>query len=435
MRLGVIGSGHVGLVSSVCFAAIGHHVIATDADREKIDQLREGTAPFYEPGLQEMLEAQLASGHLGFSYDLPDSISGMDAIFICVGTPPAAGGEASLEAVERSARAIAQHADGNHVVVEKATVPTGTARRMRTLLQRQRPDLDMEVVSNPEFLREGNAVEDAMSPPRILVGAESPHAFTTMREIYQPLVDRGAPYIETDIQSAELAKYAANAFLALKISYANALARLCERIDADVIEVAEVVGSDPRIGKDFLRAGIGYGGSCFPKDLMAFERFASKVGYAMPFLGEIAKVNREAVDALLEKVEEALWNLPGKRVALLGLAFKPETDDVRFAPALTVAAALLQAGCHVVAYDPRAMQNAKAEIDDLELAENPYEAASGTDAVVICTEWEEFSRLDLVELKNVMNDPVVIDGRNVFTRERMAEAGFRYFPTGRMKIA
>jgi UDPglucose 6-dehydrogenase len=434
VRVAVVGTGHVGAVTCVSLATLGHEVVGTDQDQEKIDRLSQGVVPFFEPDLQELLQRELASGRLRFSYELADAVTGAEVVFICVGTPPREGGEANLIAVEHSARAVARHATEGAVVVEKATVPTGTAKRLGTLLRRERPDVGLEVASNPEFLREGTAVIDAMEPPRILVGAESDTAFAAMRELYQPQIAKGIPYIETDIQTAELAKYASNAFLALKISFANALARLCERAEADVAFVADIIGSDPRIGREFLNAGLGYGGSCFPKDLMAFERLASRLGYDFGLLREIARINDEAVQATAEKVKDVLWNLEGKRVVLLGLAFKPGTDDVRFAPALNLARLLLAEGAVVVGHDPEALHNAKSELPELEVSSDPYAAAEGASCVVVCTEWDDFRELDLPRLREIMADPVVVDARNLFEPEQMRAAGFTYYPTGRPPV-
>ncbi|HEX2050677.1 MAG TPA: UDP-glucose/GDP-mannose dehydrogenase family protein [Actinomycetota bacterium] len=433
MRVGVIGTGHVGLTTCVTLAALGHDVVGTDHDGEKIASLQAGTAPFFEPGLQDLLDDTLARGRLRFTTDDRDAVAGSEVVFICVGTPARARGDANLVAVENAARAVARHATGPVVVVEKSTVPAGTSARVRRTLERERPELSgrLHVASNPEFLREGNAIKDSLEPDRILVGAQSETAFEVMRRLYAPLTAKGHALIETDIDTAELAKHACNAFLALKISYANALARLCERAGADVTRVAEVMGTDPRIGRAFLDAGLGYGGYCFPKDIVAFERLAVRLGYDMPLLREVARINREAVDATAEKVEEALWNVEGKRVALFGLAFKPGTDDTRESPALVLARRLLSEGATVIGYDPQASSNAKADVPELEVAPDAYDAARGAHCVVVSTEWDEFRRLDLARLKDVMAYPVVVDGRNLFDPQVMVSAGFNYVPTGR----
>ncbi|MFN2489089.1 MAG: UDP-glucose/GDP-mannose dehydrogenase family protein [Actinomycetota bacterium] len=436
MRVGVIGTGHVGLITCVSMASVGHDVVGTDADPDKIERCKAGHAPFYEPGVQELLVEELADGRLSFTTDPSEAVAGADVVFICVGTPPRADGEANLVAVEHAARTVAQHATGPVAVVEKSTVPTGTATRLRRTLARERPDLatELDVVSNPEFLREGKALKDALHPDRILVGAESERAFDVMRALYAPFTKQGHELIETDIATSELSKHACNAFLAMKISFANALARMCEKADADVVAVTRVMGKDPRIGGAFLGAGLGYGGFCFPKDLDAFERLASRLGYPFPLLREVARINDEAVDAAIEKITEALWNLEDKRIALLGLAFKPGTDDVRFAPALTLARRLGANGASVVGYDPEAAAEARAEVPELEVLDDAYAAASGAHCVVLCTEWEEFADLDLNKLKEAMVYPVVVDGRNFFDADKMKEAGFSYYPMGRRHV-
>jgi UDPglucose 6-dehydrogenase len=436
MRIGVIGTGHVGLVTCGTLAALGHEVVGTDSDHEKIDFLQHGVIPFHEPGLSELVADGVAAGRLRFTPDPADCLAGAEAVFICVGTPPRSTGEANLVAVERAAQVVALHTVGRVVVVEKSTVPAGTAQRVRRTLARERPDAAdcLEVASNPEFLREGKAVEDSLHPDRILVGAEAPWVFEVMRRVYQPLLANGCRLIETDINTAELAKHACNAFLALKVSFANALARICERADADVVAVADVMGADARIGRSFLHAGLGYGGSCFPKDLQAFDRLSSKLGYDFPLLREIARINDEAVTATVEKIREGLWNLEDKRVALLGLSFKPGTDDIRFAPALALARLLIAEGAAVVGYDPQGMANAKEDLGELEVAPDPYEAAAGAHCVVLCTEWPEFLELDLDRLRSLMAYPLVVDGRNVFDPDVMRVAGFTYYPTGRARV-
>ena len=434
MRVAVIGTGHVGLVTCATLANYGHEVRGTDADTAKIGVLQAGRAPFREPGLEELVQRELSEGRLSFSTDLDTVMADVEVAFICVGTPPKADGEANLLAVESSARDVARHATRNIVVVEKSTVPVGTAGWLRRTLTRERPDLRFQVVSNPEFLREGKAVQDAVEPDRILVGADSPEAFETMRRVYRPWTDKGSVLIETDLATAELAKHACNAFLALKISYINAIAQVAEQSNADVVAIADVMGSDPRIGRAFLNAGLGYGGSCFPKDLVAFDRLAAKLGVDLPLLREIARINEHAVDGTVQKVREALWNLDDKRIALLGLAFKPETDDVRFSPALTLARELLSNGAYVVGYDPWAGDNAKADVPDLELASDPYAAATSAHCLVLCTEWDEFRTIDLDRLRDLMAYPLVVDGRNVFDPAEMRRAGFTYYPTGRPAV-
>jgi UDPglucose 6-dehydrogenase len=427
----VIGTGHVGLVTCVTLAECGHAVTGVDCDDTKISLLSEGRSPFYEPGLETLLQRHLAAGSLRFTTTPNDVLAEVDAVYICVGTPPSTNGEASLVAVEQAARDVGRHGRDGVVVVEKSTVPAGTAERIALTLHRERPGLRFDVVSNPEFLREGTGVEDSLAPDRILIGAHSARGFEVMRRIYAPLLRNGATLIETDIATAELAKHACNAFLSLKISFANALAAICERAGADVVAVADVMGADQRIGRAFLDAGMGFGGFCFPKDLVAFERLANRLGYHFPLLDEVARINTEAVESVLHKVRDALWNLEGKKVALLGLSFKPRTDDVRFSPALTLARHLLGEGAIVIGYDPEAGGNAKAEVPELELASDPYEAAWGAHCLVVCTEWEEFRTLDLAAIREVMLYPVIVDGRNAFDSDVMRQLGFTYYPTGR----
>lgn len=430
----VLGTGHVGLVTCVAFASLGHRVIGTDVDEEKIALLQGGVCPFYEPGLAEALTKEMEAGRASFTSDPEEALGDADIVFICVGTPARADGQANLSAMESSASVIARHAPDDVVVVEKSTVPAGTADRVRLTLLREGEGRRFHVASNPEFLREGTALQDSLQPDRIVIGVESERALDVLQLLYEPLTQAGARLIVTDIRTAELAKHASNAFLALKISFANALARLCEKTGADVSAVADVMGSDPRIGRAFLNAGLGYGGYCFPKDVAALERLSTRHGHPFGLLKEVERLNAEAVESTAEKVEEALWNLEGKRIALLGLAFKPGTDDVRFSPALALARRLLDAGAMLVACDPQAGANAKEELSELELAGDPYEAATDAHCLVIATEWEEFRRLDLRRLRSIMAYPIVVDGRNVLDSAEMDAAGFWYYPTGRPPV-
>lgn len=434
MKLAVMGTGHVGLVTCVALASVGHDVAGTDVDVDKISRLADGVCPFYEPGLQEALVREMAGRRLSFTVDPAEALRDAEVIFICVGTPARANGEANLVAMETSARAIARHARDGAVVVEKSTVPAGTAARLRDTLARERGTRRFDVASNPEFLREGTALRDALEPDRIVIGAESERARETLRSVYRPLTDLGYPLIETDIATAELAKHASNAFLALKISFANAMARVCERAGADITSVAEIMGTDPRIGRAFLNAGIGYGGYCFPKDVAALERLASRLGYDFALLKEVERANDEAVLAALAKIEDALWNLEGKRVALLGLSFKPGTDDVRFSPALALAQRLLAAGSTVVGVDPQAGGNAEREVPGLELANDVHEAATGAHCLVLATEWQEFLDLDLQTLSGLMASPVIVDGRNALDPAEASAAGFAYYAMGRPPV-
>lgn len=423
----------MGLPTAASLAHAGHDVVAIDSDREKIERLKEGQLPFFEPGLEELVHAQLAAGRLGFSDSPGSAIGGAQVAFLCVGTPPRATGEANLLAVEQAAEAVAAHATESLVVVEKSTVPAGTSRRVAHVLERT-ADIDLWVASNPEFLREGKAVEDSLKPIRILVGSDSEEALAVMKELYQPFIDEGAMWLQTDVQTAELSKHACNAFLAMKISFVNALAQMCDLSGADVVEVAEAMGSDPRIGRAFLNAGLGYGGYCFPKDLAAFDHLAKRLGYDFGLLREVAKINDQAIDHAFNKIKDVLWNLEGKKVALLGLAFKPETDDIRLSPALALAQKLLDADVEVVGYDPEANSNAKAELPQIEVMPDAYSALEGAHCAVICTEWDEFRDLDLPRVREAMRVPVIVDGRNLLDAQATADAGFTYLPIGRPTV-
>lgn len=434
MNVAVIGTGRVGVVTCVASAALGHEVIGTDVDADKIAMLQRGVPPFFEPGLEEALGEELAAGRLSFTVHAAEAIARAEVIFICVGTPARADGEANLVAVELAVREIARNAMDGALVVEKSTVPAGTVDRVRQTLRREGDGRQVHVASNPEFLREGLALHDALEPDRIVLGVESDLARELLERLYRPLLDRGVRVIVTDIRTAELAKHASNAFLATKISFANALSRVCELAGADVTAAAEVMGADPRIGRAFLNAGLGYGGYCLPKDVAALERLAARLGYSFGLLKEVERVNAEAIETLAARVEEAVWNLEGKRIALLGLAFKPDTDDVRSSPALALARKLLDAGADVIACDPEAVDEALLEFPDLQVAGDAYDAARGAHCLVVATDWEEFRALDLATLKLAMAHPVVVDGRNLFDPAEMKAAGFWYYPTGRQPV-
>lgn len=435
MRVGVVGAGHVGLPTAAVLAHIGHEVVVMDSDPAKLDAIESGTMPFFEPGMAEMVAAERAKGRLRFTSEAPAVASGAEVVFLCVGTPPKASGEANLLAVERAGEAVARHATGDLVLAEKSTVPAGTGARLQRALRQVGGRGRIEVVSNPEFLQEGKAIEGSLHPHRILVGGDSPDAIATMRRLYEPIVAWGAEWIATDIATAELAKHACNAFLAMKISFVNAVAMLAEKAGADVVRIAQAMGSDPRIGPAFLEAGMGYGGYCFPKDLVAFERLAGRLGYDFALLREIARINDAAVEAVVTKVEEAVWNLDEKRVALLGLAFKPATDDTRLSQALRLAERLQEAGADVIGYDPQANANARRDLPGLRTADDLYEALEGAHCAVICTAWEEFSKIDLDRAREGMAVPVIVDGRNLLDPEVVVSAGFTYIPTGRPAMA
>jgi UDPglucose 6-dehydrogenase len=431
MKVAIIGTGRVGLVSCVALATLGHDVVGIDVDDGKLELLSSGVSPFYEPGLQEALARELTAGRLRFTSSVEDALARAEIIFICVGTPSRDDGEANLVEVERAVRDIARHAADGAIVVAKSTVPAGTADSVRRTLRRDGGARFMEVASNPEFLREGMALRDALEPDRIVVGVETTRSRDALERLYQPMIAAGIPFIVTDTRTAELAKHASNAFLALKISFANGLARLCERAEADVEVVADVMGADPRIGRAFLGAGLGYGGYCLPKDVAALSRLATRLGYPFHLLDEIARLNDEAVRAVVARVEEAVWNVEGKRIAIFGLAFKPNTDDVRSSPALELARQLSSMGATVIGYDPRAGGCAVREMPGLTVAPDAFAAARGADCIVIATEWPEFRTLDLARLRDEMAQPVVVDARNVLDDRAMAEAGFWFYPIGR----
>ena len=431
MRVGVIGVGHVGLVTAAALAELGHTVMAMDLDMVKIELLRSGKSPFYEPGLDELIARPTGAGRLDFLSESAEAVPNADVVFICVGRPTTAAGDASLTAVEAVGREVARHATPGVVVAEKSTVPPGTADRLRLTIARECPGLAFSVVANPEFLREGHAVRDTLQPDRIVVGSDDGLGFEAMRELYRPLTERGIPLIETDVRTAELAKLASNAFLATKISFANALARVAELTGADIVRIAEVMGADPRIGSAFLRAGLGFGGYCLPKDTQTLERIAERAGYDFGLLREAVRVNEEAVTAVAAKVEEAVWNLEGKRIAFLGLAFKVGTDDVRCAPALTLARRFAEEGAVVVGHDPMAAAEARAAFPDLEIASDAYEAVTSAHCIVICTEWPEYRELDLDRVRRLAAYPIVVDGRNVLDPDRAELAGLTYLPVGR----
>lgn len=449
MRIAVVGSGYVGLVAGACFADLGHEVVLVDNDERKLSALRNGQVPIHEKFLPELLTRNRGT-RLQFSDDLKQAVRRSSAIFVAVGTPPTESGEADLSYVESVACEISGAIDGYKVVVEKSTVPVYTSEWIRRIILRNgaNPEL-FDVASNPEFLREGTAVTDFLFPDRIVIGCDSPHSAELLREIYAPLTD-GTYYqrteaipqpdravipplvIETSTKSAELIKHACNAFLAMKISFINAVASVCESVGANVKQVVHGIGTDTRIGPRFLNPGIGYGGSCFPKDVMAFRAVAREHGYDFRLLDEVMHINEEQRQRFLRKVNSALWTLRGKHLAVLGLAFKGGTDDVRESPAIAVVQTLLQQGSRVVAYDPAAMDRAREVFGDhIAYASSSYDAAHDADALLILTEWEEFSNLDLGRIRQELKYPIVIDGRNLYDPEVMAAQGFTYYSVGR----
>jgi UDPglucose 6-dehydrogenase len=433
MRVAMIGTGYVGLVSGVCFSDFGHDVVCVDKVEAKIETLRAGGVPIYEPGLDVLLAKNVAAGRLSFTTDLKTAVRGADAVFIAVGTPTRRGeGHADLSYVYAAAEEIAQALEGYAVVVTKSTVPVGTNREVERIMRAARPDLEVGIASNPEFLREGAAIEDFMRPDRVVVGAEDARAREVMRALYRPLSLRETPMVFTSLESAELIKYAANAFLATKITFINELADLCEKVGGDVQDVAKGMGLDGRIGGKFLHAGPGYGGSCFPKDTLALTRTGQQHNCPIRIVETVVEVNDARKRAMVDKIKAAMGDrLAGKKIAVFGVTFKPETDDMRDAPSLTIVPALIGAGAAVVLCDPQGKKEGAALLPAAGWVEDPYEAAADADAVVIITEWNMFRGLDLERLRAVMAGGVMVDLRNVYRAEDAKAAGFAYTSIGR----
>ncbi len=432
MRIAVIGTGYVGLVAGTCFAESGNTVTCVDIDAQKIKNLEDGILPIYEPGLEELLKRNVEDGRLVFTTDYAKAVPGAHAVFIAVGTPPDEDGSADLKYVLAAAETTAKHMSGYTVIVDKSTVPVGTARRVAAAMQKHAKH-PFDVVSNPEFLKEGAAIDDFLKPDRVVIGSDSKRAADMMEELYAPFVRTGNPIIHMDIESAELTKYAANAMLATRISFMNEIANICSRVGANVDLVRKGIGSDARIGSRFLFAGLGYGGSCFPKDVQAIVRTSAQHGYDFRILQAVEEVNERQKLLLFDMVRDHFGgDLAGKRMAIWGLAFKPNTDDMREAPAIVVVEALLAAGATVRAYDPEAMQEARHRHfgDRIEYADNPMDALPGADALVLITEWNEFRRPDFDAIKEKMAQPVIFDGRNIYRRKTLEELGFKYFGIG-----
>ncbi len=429
MNISIIGSGYVGLVSGTCFAELGNKVICADNDAKKIALLKNGRVPIFEPGLEELIKNNLKKGRLKFSTNIKEAVINSEVIFIAVGTPPLDSGEADLTGIEHVARSIAQNLTGYRLIVEKSTVPVETGERVKhTIATYVKRKIKFDVASNPEFLREGTAINDFMHPDRIVIGVESKKARDILTSLYQPL---NAPIVVTNIKSAELIKHASNAFLATKISFINAVSRVCDKVGANVEEVAKGMGLDKRIGRAFLDAGIGYGGSCFPKDLDAFVRISENVGYDFDLLKAARCVNEEQKSFYLKKIKDALWVLKDKNIGILGLSFKPNTDDIRSAPSLDIIKSLLQDGAKIRAYDPQAMPKINNEISGITLCKDPYEVARRADCLLVVTEWDEFKELDFKRLKKQMRCALIIDGRNIYDPEEMSKFGFKYISIGR----
>lgn len=436
MRIAMIGTGYVGLVSGACFSEFGFDVTCVDSDAAKIESLQGGGIPIYEPGLEDLVQNNAASGRLSFTTDLADAVRTADIVFIAVGTPTRRGDRsADMTYVETAAREIAGNLDGFTLVVTKSTVPVGTARRISAIMRDVRPDASFEMASNPEFLREGAAIEDFMRPDRVIVGVEGERGKTMLTNLYRPLSLRNAPVVFTDLETAELTKYAANAFLAAKITFINEMADLCEATGANVQDVARGIGLDRRIGDKFLHPGPGFGGSCFPKDTRALAAIAEGAGVELSLVDSVISANERRKRQMVDRITEALdGELDGKRIAILGVTFKPLTDDIREAPSLTIIPELVARGAQVSAYDPVAGGNEAAEFKHVDWKDNAYEAAREADATVIITEWNEFRALDLSRLEKVMRGRVIVDLRNVYALPEMSASGFVYHSIGRSSV-
>ncbi|HEU4772784.1 MAG TPA: UDP-glucose/GDP-mannose dehydrogenase family protein [Candidatus Udaeobacter sp.] len=434
MDISIIGSGYVGLVTGACFADVGHNVICVDNDSEKVKQLKAGEIPIYEPGLEEIVHRNVSARRLQFTGNIQEAVERSQIIFIAVPTPPLPDGDVDLSFVEKVAREIAGVLTEYRVIVDKSTVPVKTGEKVAESIKRyNRHGAKFDVVSNPEFLREGCAVADLMHPDRIVIGAQSEHAIDLMKKVYEPFM---APILVTDVNSAELIKHCANSFLALKISYINAVSRICEASGADVEKVADGIGTDHRIGRDFLNAGIGYGGSCFPKDIAAFIAISEQLGTPFTLLKEVQRINEGQKARFLKTIRDTLWVLREKRIAVWGLTFKPDTDDLRSSVAIEVVEQLLREGAHVVAYDPKGMHKARGikAIADAEFASSALEAVTDAEALIIATDWNEFCNVDFAMLKEKMRTPIVFDGRNLLDPETMRQFGFNYYSIGRAEV-
>ncbi|MDP8259728.1 MAG: UDP-glucose/GDP-mannose dehydrogenase family protein [Candidatus Gygaella obscura] len=429
MKVGVIGTGYVGLVTGTCFANLGNYVICADNDKKKIDSLVKGKIPIYEPGLDEMVVHNAKLKRLSFTTSIKKVVDNCEIIFIAVGTPAKKNGEADLSFVKAVAKQIAKYLFSYKVIVEKSTVPVETGELVKRMIARYtRKNIEFDVASNPEFLREGTAIKDFLNPDRIVIGVSSKRAENLLKKLYASLK---APILVTDVKSAEIIKHASNSFLATKISFINAVSNICEKVNADILKVAEGMGMDKRIGKQFLSAGIGFGGSCFPKDVDAFINISKKLGYDFGLLEEVRRVNKRQIEVFVSKIRSNLKVLKNKTIGLLGLAFKPETDDMREAASLKVIDWLKTRNVKVKVFDPKAMPRTKTILKGVKFCKDAYELAKGCDCILIITEWDEFKQLDLSRIKKVMKQSLIIDGRNIFDQKMLKKAGFKYISTGR----
>ncbi|WP_457640955.1 UDP-glucose dehydrogenase family protein [Persephonella sp.] len=436
MKITVIGAGYVGLVTAACFADLGNEVMCVEKVSSKLEKLCRGISPIYEPGLTEMLQKNIKEGRIHFTDKIEEGVNFADTIFLCVGTPQGEDGKADLSQVEEASRQIAYNMNSYKLIIEKSTVPVNTHQWVKKTVKRYLKDksIPFDVASNPEFLREGSAIYDFMNPDRIVVGVESERARKIMEELYKPFTDKGFPLLITTPAAAELIKHASNSFLAMKISYINMIADLCEKVGADINEVADGMGYDKRIGRAFLNAGIGYGGSCFPKDVQAFIKIAEDHGLDFGLLRETEKINKRRRQQFIEKIESVIWISKDKNIAVWGLAFKPNTDDIREAPAIDIVRELKEAGANLRLYDPKAMENFKQlfpQEENITYVNDRYEAVKDADLLVLVTEWDEFREADMDKVKQLMKLPIVIDGRNVYNPEEMKNKGFEYYSIGR----
>src|SRR3954465_1248267 len=434
MDISIIGSGYVGLVGGACFADVGHNVIGVDNDPRKVEALQAGRIPIYEPGLEEVVHRNVSAKRLRFTGSIKEGVDKSQIVFIAVPTPQQPDGSVDLSFIEKVAREIAGVLSDYRVIVDKSTVPVKTGEKVRDTIKRyNQHGAEFDVVSNPEFLREGCAVADLMNPDRIVIGAQSEHAIDLMKKVYEPFM---APILVTDINSAELIKHAANSFLALKISYINAVSAICEASGADIEKVADGIGMDRRIGRSFLNAGIGYGGSCFPKDVAAFITISEQLSVPFALLKEVQRINAEQKNRFLKVIRDTLWVLREKKIAVWGLTFKPDTDDIRSSVAIELVADMLREGAQVVAYDPKGMEKAGGvkAIADARFVNSALEAVEDAEALIIATEWKEFANVDLAVVKKKMRTPIVFDGRNLFDPQTMAQLGFRYHSIGRSSV-
>ncbi len=429
MNISIIGSGYVGLVTGACFAELGNRVICADNNVSKINALKKGHIPIYEPGLEELVKINVKKKRLAFTSSIKEAVGASEVIFIAVGTPPLENGEADLAGIENVARNIAINLPDYRLIVEKSTVPVETGKWVKhTIETHLKRKIKFDVASNPEFLREGSAINDFMHPDRIVIGVESRRAKDLLVSLYRPL---NAPLVVTDIKSAELIKHASNSFLAAKISFINAVSRICDKVGADIVEVAQGMGLDKRIGSAFLNSGIGYGGSCFPKDLDAFINISEKLGYSFNLLKAVKEINQEQKDFFLSKIKDILWIIKDKTIGVLGLSFKPNTDDIRNAPSIDIIRALQQEGARIRTYDPCAMEKARHLVKDVRFCKDPYEVCRGSDCLLIVSEWDEFKELDFGRIKKLLKRPLIFDGRNIYEPQKLEKLGFRYVGIGR----